>query len=34
MNPMGLLFAVLGVLIIIMAVKGSYKNIASSLKNV
>lgn len=32
MNPLAVLFVILGVLIIIMAIKGSYKNFSASLK--
>lgn len=34
MNPLGGLFILLGILIIIMAVKGTYKNIGQSLRKI
>jgi hypothetical protein len=33
MNPLAFLLVILGVLLIIVAVKGSYKNLSKALKN-
>jgi hypothetical protein len=34
MNPLAMLFVVLGVLMIIIAIKGSYKDIGASIKKI